>query len=762
MFEWIGRFFISSSITFDPPFPRTHIFGLWAVLVVLCVLNYLRQHGNAGRIKRGVLAAFRIAVLTGLTVVLLRPVIAEREPTARTKSPFKVVVDVSRSMETCDVPNASKAEDDSRFKAVIRELRRKDSAFKRAMDPSFNLQFYKFSDDIAWTSFDELIVSKPMGERTNLARALLGASASSQEAPTAGILLISDGRDNHGAEVTGMARTLKMSGIPVWTTTVGTDTEGKDVYVSARLNRSFLFKGQKADLSVNVSQTGYAGWYANVTLFREGQPVGISQQVMLNSSSTRLSFPIEENQKGSFQYTVRVEPLRGESDTGNNERAVFVQVVDEKSQVLFLEAEPYWDSKFLLRSLQADPNIEVTAIFLMNDRKNKLFTITQRASLLANGTHAESTVVRMPETKEELYKYDCVILGKGIDAMLSVEAMRLFKGYLVERGGSLVFARGPATTLRDNALSRLDPIYWDDSSLLGVRLELTPAGQVSPIFDFGEARDAGLIIRELPELISVTRVVGEKSMAIVLARAEDVGSSSEIAAIAYQRYGKGKVLSIGATGLWQWALTPKELAKYDDVYVRFWGQMLRWLIYGSDFLPGQDVSFKTDRLNYDIGEKVPLVVQKQLAEESDFAPQILLSLPDGTVEVLMPQAEEGQAGIFTTAVMPETEGSYQADLYDGTGNMVLASLRFTVYSDAVEKRFVAANPGLMEQIASITGGAVLEREEWVTLPDLVEAYEAARYEEPKAKDAWDRFGIFSWLMALFAVEWFVRRRSGLV
>ena len=92
------------------------------------------------------------------------------------------------------------------------------------------------------------------------------------------------------------------------------------------------------------------------------------------------------------------------------------------------------------------------------------------------------------------------------------------------------------------------------------------------------------MIRELPEMLSITRVQNEKSLSIVLAKGVSGTDGEELAAIAYQRYGKGKVMSIAANGLWRWAFMPAELERYDEIYTRFWAQMIRWLVYGSDFL----------------------------------------------------------------------------------------------------------------------------------------------------------------------------------
>ena len=79
-----------------------------------------------------------------------------------------------------------------------------------------------------------------------------------------------------------------------------------------------------------------------------------------------------------FKYTVSVTPLAGEAVPVNNRRTLFARVVDEKPRVLLLEAEPYWETKFLQRVLRADPNLELTSVFQLSPKK--LFAIREHTS----------------------------------------------------------------------------------------------------------------------------------------------------------------------------------------------------------------------------------------------------------------------------------------------------------------------------------------------------------------------------------------------
>ena len=227
--------------------------------------------------------------------------------------------------------------------------------------------------------------------------------------------------------------------VPVWTVPLGTSIEPKDIFITAKLSSNFVFVGQPASIQVSLNGVGFSDSYAKVNLYREDEYV-TSEQVQIRGGRAELSFPILEEVKGLYQYKVEVEPLEDESDKYNNQRTIIAKVTDEKTRVLVVEADPHWDSKFLLRALRSDTNIEVTSIFQMN--RFKTFAIVESVSEDEMFDKKVVQGARIPKTKEELFKFDCIFLGKDIDLTFTDEELELFKSYLTERGGNIVFFRG--------------------------------------------------------------------------------------------------------------------------------------------------------------------------------------------------------------------------------------------------------------------------------------------------------------------------------
>jgi hypothetical protein len=507
---------------------------------------------------------------------------------------------------------------------------------------------------------------------------------------------------------------------------------------------------------VTIAQTGYPDRYARVNLYREGEYVG-SQQVNFKGGAARVEFPLQEPVKGVYHYRVEVEPLEGEADLRNNRRSVFARVVDEKSRVLVVEGRPSWDTKFLLRALRTDPNLDVTSLFYV--ARDRPFAIQEKAT---GGLQDREPAVRLPQRPEDLDRYDCIVFGRDADTLLSAEDLARLRAFIADRGGSVVFARGKAYAGDHAELATLEPVTWGEEDVEDIRLQLTPEGRGHPMFSFEGTKPADVVIKELPELTSVTKVREEKSLAVILAKTAPGAVPREMAVVSYQRYGKGKVMSIGGAGLWRWSFLPEPMAEYDAVYAQFWGQMMRWLLSESDFLPGQRISFKVDKQTFRFGETVRLSVWTRDVDPALYRPSVEILPEEGAPLVLTLVRGQSERAPYVGSFTPETEGEYTAVLHNNTGEPQQELLRFAVYSDSVETRLVAADPGLLASVAAATGGCEIPIDDLGQLPGKVRQYEVSVAERAKPVDLWDRPAVFATLAALLSLEWFIRRRKGMV
>jgi hypothetical protein len=136
--------------------------------------------------------------------------------------------------------------------------------------------------------------------------------------------------------------------------------------------------------------------------------------------------------------------------------------------------------------------------------------------------------------------------------------------------------------------------------------------------------------------------------------------------------------------------------------------------------------------------------------------------PQGGETVVDLSASDETSSTYSAYYQPSEEGEFEAVMRSIAGDPRETSERFTVYADSIESRFVASDPELLEQISEVTGGETLALEDLGSLPERVREFERLSQEKSKPRDAWDTMQVFAVLMGLLALEWFARRRTGLV
>jgi hypothetical protein len=370
----------------------------------------------------------------------------------------------------------------------------------------------------------------------------------------------------------------------------------------------------------------------------------------------------------------------------------------------------------------------------------------------------------MPTSPAELAKYDVIIIGKGFEEFFTDATADSIRTYVTESGGNLILFRGKAED-RSTTLASLEPVTWSDDQVRDFRMKLTADGLTNPAFTFNGEGDSETIVQALPTLISATRVEKEKALSVVLARANGVANAGqpnkEMAVLAYQDFGTGLVVSLIGQGLWRWALLPPELAKYSKCYSDFWTQLIRWLVSRSDFLPGQNVSLKTDHLNYSPGEAVNLMAFVRGKKPDSLAP-VSITGPDGQpVKVSLSKAGGKQAD-FLGVFRPKAPGDYIATLATQTRSGGQITVPFAVFERREEDLNTSADPGLMRQIAMAGGGEELTLDQLNGLPAKLKEAQALLVTKTEPQSAWDRWWVLAIILGILSAEWILRRRMGMV
>ena len=814
------------SLRWDSPWP------LWAVtLVVAAGMAYVYQlyRREAARLRtrdRLIFTALRIAAVVVLLVMISEPVVVWDIP-ARKQASFIVLLDDSQSMgvidryegssrladvvhllwpdetrrwsgkRTSDLPEPQRQamKDLTRAAVVNHLLENQDLNFLLPVSEMFDLKVYLFSDELkrvatagapsegsAEKVADAELLKLRVVPQGRITRAgdLMRQAVSSTRGRVAGALVLTDGAANVGESLDETARFLKGRGVPAYCVGIGDARPLRDVAVrSLHANRVVLLK-DLVTVDFELESQGFDGSRVSVKLLRDEEPVSVIQEGRERASAEftleekkalkdgrelplpqkcRLSFAADK--PGEFTYELRVEPRVEELVTQNNASAIPIRVVENKIRVLYIDGTPRWEYRYLKNALVRDETVEVSCFLTSAD-----FDFPQEGDL---------PIVSVPDTEEELARYDVVIMGdvpRGIRGVSDEGQLELFRQFVEKLGGGFLMQAGPMYAprqYRGTALEKMLPVDLGagGAGFAGAAQEwkalLTREGEVHPMTRFeADVEGNRTLWEQLPGFFwyyPVSR--GRPAALVLLAHPTEKSGYGPHPLLATQFYGSGKTAFLAVDSTWRWRSQVG-----DRYFVQFWGQVVRDLSQRK--LVGTSKRFRvaTDRSEYRAGEKVTVTAHVldrnfQPSRASEIRSRIE-GVPGG-VTFLKLQPVTGEPGSFRGAVTLSIPGSYRVtlDLAEPGVDEAAVAHQFLV----VRSRLEFVNPRMrreeLKRLAEITGGRYFDVHEVDKIPGVLERLKAATIREIP-DEIWNAPLFFALFCTAFLTELFYRKMRKLI
>lgn len=759
-------------ITFDPYIPL----ALWAPLA-LAAAALLGWYAVTGRRRLPARAWWPIVALMTLAaavplVILLNPTWVERVPPPAGKPLLTVLVDRSASMATSD------SNGKTRYETAVACA----AAVERELNDRYEVRIRGLADTSAPASAESLSREKPDGRATNLASGV--QDALEDDCPQGqAILLLSDGIHNVGGiePLRESVAKAKAMAAPVFVKPLGGNAAVNDLEVNLAHPQELAFVGQRVPVAVSVRCRGATATKTSVSLSLDGKPAERRDVTLKPNGVVEEVFYLSHKTPGLYRYDVRAETVPGEVTALNNTSPLLLRVVDQPVRVLLLEGKPYWDTKFLVRTLSGDPSIELTSVVQLAEGRLLQRNIPRTAieepktdkkpdpknkadKNAATGDDRQQWTIEKDAGKllsdaGMLATYQIVILGRNAEAFLTDDALTNLRKWLAEGEGSLVCFRGPPAAQINQRLGELMPMRWTAASESRFHVQLTNAGQSLhwlPLTPSGENQ-----LSDLPSLATSVRPEAAKALAIVLATGA-AGNSAAGPVMVYQPVGNGRVVVVEGAGMWRWAFLPPERQKQEEIYGSLWRSLVRWLVANVGLLPSQKWSLRADKLSFNTDENATATLL--LRDPSAKSPQVTLT--GGALEkprhlACVPRGSS--PGQYAVGLGRLGEGRYSLSIDGSDKNDLSAVATFDVRGDLSERLDVQAQPNVMKLVADGSGGAVLESAQPRLLAQQFDEHLGrTRPERITQTMAWDRWWVLIGALAIWGAAWGLRRRSGLV
>jgi uncharacterized membrane protein len=744
-----------------------------AVAIVLLALVWVGPgHVHLSPLRRGVLALLRVLVVLLAVVAMLRPTI-EYVETKPLQASLVLLLDSSRSMQVQDSIG-----DLSRWEAV-KSLLAEAGNDLAGLDESWDVKAYRFGAETDRVSIRDGQLELPEraeGEQSAIGAALEDVLDREASERVLALMLLSDGAQRAVAPLDlppqTAARRLTAENIPLYTFTFGKSggSERADLAIEDLVTNETIFADAPTEVRGQLRAQGYANQTVRVQLLWEsadGMEVVDTVQVTTGAEGQVSPVVLRHTPRtpGEYKVTLRIEPREGELVTTNNEASTFVTVRKGGINVLYLVGAtrigggPGLEQRFVRAALSQSPDI-----------------VLQRRVL----NYQPPQVDLQDVLKQD--ELDVVILD-DVDAQALDEASWQTLANRVREGVGLMMIGGYHSFgpggFRDNPLADVLPIdigpaqrqnfgetVRQDVHLSGpLTIRPTdPIGRRHPILQIaGEGPSSSPSTwSELPPLDGANLIArGElKPNALVLAEVDDAQGHPLLIA---GQSGTGRVLAFAGDSTWRW-----QMEGFSDAHRRFWRQCVLWLAKKDEETDGRvwirlagRRAMRGSRVDFSVGAED---AQREPIPSARF--DVDVQMPDGTTVDLRPtRSGDAWAAIFRDTSVP---GDYRIAVTarDGSEELGTAEARFLVPDQDIELDRPAAEPSLMAQLAQMTasaGGQALAAEE---LPDLLQRLAA---QPPELKEEvvdkityWDTWPFFMLFVGLIVLEWYLRKRWGLV
>jgi hypothetical protein len=744
-----------SELSYEPLIPGPLWLILAAAAAVLLLWYAIRRPSSVSSIRWIAIVLLMTLGIATVLALLLNPTLSHELPSPAGKPVLTVLVDDSGSMGTPDAIDGV-----TRFAAAARIARQIESQFS----DRFEVQLKTFDQSVRPASPQGLLDANPNGAGTDLSTAI-NFSLAEEHPQGQAIVLLSDGIDNAGGgapRVLEAVRSAKAMAAPIYTQSFGGDTNAINLSVSIPSQQDLAIINQKVVLAAKVTHSGFSTGKATVTLWSGGKEIGRRDALLEPGVASDVNFLVSQEKVGVYSYEVRVDPLPGQTSQANNSASYVLRVVNEPIRVLVLEGKPYWDSKFLTRTLMADPAVALDSVVRLSDTRLLRRSLTHENSSTTQPIETwkiDSDASQMLASADRLRNYQVIVIGRDAEPFLDDNAITNLENWVAQQGGSLLCYRGSPTSAENQRLAKLLPVKWGEASQMRFRVEMTDRGKSLNWFAASAGTD---LLQQMPSLASANIIQSSKPLAVVLAWA--IGQAGQEPAVVYQPYGVGRVVVVEGAGMWRWAFLAPAYQDQDQVYSSLWHSLMRWLSSGQGLSPGQRYSLRGDKVRF--ADDEPATATLLAREDSTHAQLPLVQLTaDGspTVKSFSASPLGSEAGVFRINFGQLPQGRYTAMLATNDKNDPTQQIVFDVKKYDQESLDLQSRPDLMARIATDSGGAVLSNDSADDVAQKFSSY-LAKSLPPRIQrsTAWDRIWILCAVIAWWTISWIVRRSGGLV
>lgn len=713
-------------------------FLLGLIFILLTVLFYRYTIPPLPTFRKLFLSVIRSFALTLLLFVIFEPVISFI--TIENKKPtVAVLLDNSQSMTVSE-----------KSAQQINEIRKiLDSKIFENNLKETEIKYYTFSSSL--TKLKEYLSGAVnySGEVTDIAAALNSLKEEAKNENLQAVVLISDGNYNQGKNPVYLAEDMN---VPVYTIGIGDTSEQRDVLIAQVQTNNIAYAQTRIPVDVTLKWSGFSGQNAEVVL-SEGKNIIDKKTINLSSGTaeTRIRMFYEAQEEGTKKIIVNVSNISGELTEKNNYKSVFIKILKSKLKVLILGGSPSADVTAINQALSEDQHIEYLSF--IQKRTGEFYNY----KLLYE---KEKTF-----SQSRLDSADCIVMINFPTVITSKEILEQIKKNIGDQRKSILFINGKDVDYTKlKSIEEYLPFSWTNvsSNELFVFASIHEKNKNHPLLNI-ETAVTYEGWNQLPPVFKTQTQFRSKIESDVLATIKIQNIQIDEPLILTRNINRYKSAAITGYGLWRWRLLAQGNSLSERLYASFITNTIKWLTTREDekkvrVIPVKEVFATTDPIEFtaqvyddQFRQLDDAEVNISIEKEKDQKKIILESVGNGRYEGAITNLSEGDYLYFANAV--------------NKGRVVGEdSGKFSIGKINIEYLDTKLNKQLLDQVAFRTGGMYADIE---NVDKIIKTLSSKKY-EPQEITTITKLQIWNWeyiaflIVLLLSVEWFIRKRNGML
>lgn len=737
-------------------------------LIALVLLTYRAQLSRLSPFMARTLLTLRLMSVVVLIFAMLRPAF-QKSDTDDTPVQLTILADVSRSMNTKDMPGKV-----SRFDAIRADLQKLEPKLKE-LGKQVEVRHFDFAREL--TAFDPTL-KEGIGDQTAFGKVLEKILEESRDHRSLGLLLLTDGAQRavppYDIDPFTAARKLGDSQIPIYAVGYGASSlvaASLDLAIEDLRTDAVVFEKKQVPIQCKVRALGAKGKKAKVQVFLEdrmGRGLGQLGELkpvpstQLSKSVKQIEFTRDDETipidlsfvppgAGELKLAVKVEPIDpsdAELRTLNNQRETILTVKKGGLNVAYFD-QLRSEQKFIRMVNGAD--------------KIQLDYQEVRAGRFSDQT-------RLDPSWFQRGRYDVYIIGDvraewfGADNLKRLDQLLENGIGLLMIGGVQNFATGGYGA---TPLANWLPVQMESSEYRApgktnpaaqisddVKMLPTERGQLEYVMQLGPVDRNRSMWAELPALHGANRLKAKHDLVRVWATTED-----KQPLLLATEVDKSRVVAFGADTTYRWCLDGRS-----EQHQRFWRQMILWLAK-KDEDTDQPVWVRVDPRNYTPGATANLTFGARTADGArlkDAEFEIEVTRPDGKIEKPIPRqsndentaefANTADPGDYWVRVTVRRKGEFISSAYT----------RFIVDARDLELDYPSADYDFLKELSAMSGGSSIKPEELGSQFERLKQNKFSVLTRYQVIPLWDNWVLLLIFVGLMSVEWYLRKKQGLV